>query len=121
MGFVQNVMKSLPSSDSLPSLQDLSSEKGRMAPLRLSFFKRRIRLKGNSKISVPLGVVLLFPLIVIILIIVLVVQHNSSPGNFMMPAGAPPAIRYTWDSGPEDINIADLFPGKSAKSTTKFS
>ena len=94
MDFVRNLRKSLPSSDSLPSMQDVTNEKSRMAPtFRLSFFKRRIRLKGNSKISVPLGVVLLFPLLVIILITFLVVQHNSSPGNFMMPAGAPPAIR----------------------------
>ena len=95
MDFVRNLRKSLPSSDSLPTMQDFTNEKGRIAPkFRLSFFKRRIRLNGNSKISVPLGVVLLFPLIVIVLIILLVVQHNSSPGNFMMPAGAPPAIRY---------------------------
>ncbi len=99
MEFVRKLRKSLPSSESLPSLQDINNEKGRIAPtFRLSFFKRRIRLKGNSKISVPLGVVLLFPLIVIILITWLVVQHNSSPVNFMMPAGAPPAIRYA--SGP---------------------
>lgn len=82
------------SSDKLPSTQDNNNEKGRIASkFRLSFFQRRIRLNGNSKISVPLGVVLLFPLIVIVLIIILIVQHNSSPGNFMMPAGAPPIIR----------------------------
>ena len=92
MGIVRNIMKQIPSSPNLPSLQDLTNEKERFIP-RLSFFKRRIRLRGNSKISVPLGVVLLFPLIVIILIIVLVVQHNSAPGSLMMPAGAPPAIR----------------------------
>lgn len=95
MEFARRLRKSLPSSDSLPSLQDINNEKGRIVPtFKLSFFKRRIRLKGNSKISVPLGVVLLFPLIVIILITGLVVQHNSSPGNFMMPAGAPPSIRH---------------------------
>ncbi len=92
MGFVGNLMKRIPSSPKLPSLNDLTNEKERFIP-KLSFFKRRIRLKGNSKISVPLGAVLLFPLIVIILIIALVVQHNSSPGSLMMPAGAPPAIR----------------------------
>lgn len=92
MGFVQNLVKRIPSTPSLPSLADLTNEKERIIP-RLSFVKRRIRLKGNSKISVPLGAVLLFPIIVIILIIVLIVRHESSPGSLMMPAGAPPAIR----------------------------
>lgn len=108
MDFVRNLRKSLLSSDSLPSTQDADNEKGRIAPkFRLSFFKRRIRLNGNSKISVPLGVVLLFPLIVIILIILLVVQHNSSPGNFMMPAGAPPAIRYVMELLPKAVQQTD--------------
>lgn len=92
MGFVQNLVKRIPSTPKLPSLADLSNEKERIIP-RLSFVKRRIRLKGNSKISVPLGAVLLFPCIVIILIIVLIVRHESTPGSLMMPAGAPPAIR----------------------------
>ena len=92
MGFGGNLIKRLPSTPSLPSLVDLTDEKDRFIP-RLSFFKRRIRLKGNSKISIPLGAVLLFPCIVIILIIVLIVRHPSSPGGLMMPAGAPPSIR----------------------------
>lgn len=92
MGFVRSLIKRIPSTPALPSLEDLSNEKDRFVP-RLSFFKRRIRLKGNSKISVPLGAVLLFPCIVIILIVVLIVRHPSSPGGLMMPAGAPPAIR----------------------------
>ena len=53
-----------------------------------------MRLKGNSSISVPLGVVILFPCIVVVLILVLFVRHPSSPGRILMPAGAPPAIRY---------------------------
>ena len=92
MGFIQSLTKKLHSNISLPSFSDLANEKDRIIP-RLSFFKRRIRLKGNSKISVPLGAVLLFPCVVIILIIVLIVRHPSSPGSLMMPAGAPPAIR----------------------------
>lgn len=98
MGLVRNLIEQMPSSPNIPSLQDLTSEKERYAP-GLSFFKRRIRLKGNSKISVPLGIVLLFPLIVVILIIVLVARHNATPGSLMMPAGAPPAIRYTSNLG----------------------
>lgn len=92
MGLVQNIWKRMPSSPNLPSLKDLSGETERLSP-RLAFFRRRIRLKGNSKISIPLGAVLLFPCIVIILILVLVVQHPSSTGGILIPAGAPPSIR----------------------------
>lgn len=60
---------------------------------RLAFFRRPLRLKGNSTISIPLGVVILFPLIVVILILILFVRHPNSPGRILMPAGAPPAIR----------------------------
>lgn len=96
MGIVQNIQqhvtKRLPSSPSLPTLDDLSRKADRLSP-RLAFFRRRIRLKGNSSISIPLGIVLLFPCIVIILILVLFVRHPSSPGRILMPAGAPPSIR----------------------------
>ncbi|MCJ1298685.1 alpha-1,2-mannosyltransferase (Kre5) [Hypocenomyce scalaris] len=92
MGLVQSFLKRMPSSPNLPSLKDLSGEKERISP-RLAFFRRRIRLKGNSKISIPLGAVLLFPCIVIILILVLVVRHPSSTGGILLPAGAPPSIR----------------------------
>lgn len=92
MGLVQKLAKRIPSSQGLPTLEDISQQKERILP-RLAFFRRRIRLKGNSKISIPLGAVLLFPLIVIILILVLIVRHPSSPGRILMPAGAPPLIR----------------------------
>ncbi|KAM4062664.1 glycolipid 2-alpha-mannosyltransferase [Hirsutella rhossiliensis] len=60
---------------------------------RLAFFRRPLRLRGNSTVSVPLGVVIVFPLLVVILILVLFVRHPSSPSRILMPAGAPPAIR----------------------------
>ncbi|KAI0148406.1 nucleotide-diphospho-sugar transferase [Xylariaceae sp. FL1272] len=60
---------------------------------RLAFLRRPLRLRGNSSISVPLGVVVLFPCIVLILILVLFVRHPSSPGRILIPAGSPPAIR----------------------------
>jgi mannosyltransferase len=60
---------------------------------RFAFFRRPMRLKGNSSISVPLGVILLFPVTVIVLILVLFLRHPNSPGRMLMPAGAPPAIR----------------------------
>ncbi|GAB1321025.1 O-glycoside alpha-1,2-mannosyltransferase 4 [Madurella fahalii] len=75
----------------------LSDEKGkarsRTLGSRLAYLRRPMRLKGNSTISVPLGVVVLFPCIVVILILVLFVRHPSSTGRILMPAGAPPAIR----------------------------
>ena len=93
MGLVQNLVKRIPSSPGLPSLDDLSRRADKLSP-RLAFFRRRIRLKGNSSISIPLGLVLLFPCIVIILILILFVRHPQSPGVILMPAGAPPSIRY---------------------------
>lgn len=76
----------------------LTDEKGKLRPRRtlasrFAYLRRPLRLKGNSTISVPLGVVLLFPLIVVILILVLFVRHPSSSGRILMPAGAPPTIR----------------------------
>ncbi|KAL7895934.1 glycosyltransferase family 15 protein [Trichoderma sp. SZMC 28014] len=60
---------------------------------RLAFFQRPLRLRGNSAVSIPLGVVLVFPVLVVVLILVLFVRHPSSPGRILMPAGSPPAIR----------------------------
>ena len=83
-----------------PPQLPLSDEKGGKKPRssrlasRLAFFRRPLRLKGSSSISVPLGVVIIFPCIVVVLILVLFVRHPSSPGRILMPAGAPPAIRY---------------------------
>lgn len=91
MGLVQKIIKRIPSTPN-PSLDDLSSHKDHAIP-KLAFFRRRIRLKGNSKISIPLGVVLLFPCIVVILILILIIVHPASPGTIFIPAGAPPAIR----------------------------
>ena len=61
---------------------------------RLAFFRKPMRIRGNSSVSVPLGVVILFPCIVILLMIVLFVRHPNSPGIILRPAGSPPAIRY---------------------------
>ncbi|KAI9820953.1 MAG: alpha-1,2-mannosyltransferase (Kre5) [Thelocarpon impressellum] len=96
MGLVRDLVKRIPSSPNLPSLDDLSRQKDRISP-RLAFFRRRIRIKGNSSISIPLGVVLLFPCIVLVLILILIVRHPSSPVRIMMPPGGPPAIRVISD------------------------
>ena len=92
MSSMQSLVKRIPSSPNLPPLDDLKSEKTPALP-GLSFFRRRVRLKGNSSISVPVGFVLLFPCIVVLLILIIVVQHPSSPGRILMPAGSPPSIR----------------------------
>ncbi|KAJ5101796.1 hypothetical protein NUU61_004018 [Penicillium alfredii] len=90
MGFVQRITKRLPSAPSLPL--DDPHEKSHKLP-KFAFFRRRIRLKGNSSISIPLGFVLLFPCLVILLILLLFVRHPSSPGGILIPAGTPPSIR----------------------------
>ncbi|GAB7347249.1 hypothetical protein MBLNU459_g3345t2 [Dothideomycetes sp. NU459] len=92
MDILQSVRKRIPTTQNLPTLDDFSKRAEKISP-RLAFFRRRIRLKDNSRISIPLGFVLLFPVIVLILILVLVVRHPSNPGRILMPAGAPPAIR----------------------------
>jgi hypothetical protein len=121
MNLIQNLTRRLPSSQELekiPVVGTISKQTERLAP-RFAFFRRRIRLRRNSKIAVPLGVVLLFPLIVIILILIIFVRHPSGPGNFMVPAGAPPQIKYaicTLDC----LNLADLMLEKSAKNMTRY-
>ncbi|GFF40926.1 O-glycoside alpha-1,2-mannosyltransferase homolog 4 [Aspergillus udagawae] len=91
MSFIQRIVKRLPSTPNLP-FDDSSREKARNFS-RFAFLKRRIRLKGNSSISIPLGFVLLFPCLVIILILLLFVRHPASPGGILIPAGTPPSIR----------------------------
>ncbi|EGO57303.1 glycosyltransferase family 15 protein [Neurospora crassa] len=77
----------------LPLGQGEKDKPRRTLAQRLQYLRRPLRLRGNSSISVPLGVVILFPCIVVILILVLFVRHPSSPGRILMPAGAPPGIR----------------------------
>ena len=91
MGFARGLWSYLPGSPNTSS-KDEWNEKSRALP-DLSILRRRIRLKGNSSISIPLGFVLLFPTIVVLLILILVVKHPSSPGRILVPAGSPPSIR----------------------------
>lgn len=78
----------------LPTLDEKRTSKNKGLASRLAFFRRPLRLRGNSSVSVPLGVVIIFPVLVVVLILVLFVRHPSSPGRILVPAGAPPAIRY---------------------------
>lgn len=96
MDLIRRAGKALSGPSPLPTadekLDKAKAPKGRVWS-RLAFFRRPLRLRGNSSISIPLGVVILFPLIVVILILILFVRHPDSPGRILMPAGAPPAIR----------------------------
>jgi hypothetical protein len=96
MDVVRRVWKRIPSTPALP-LKDTptTGTKKKSLTSRLAFFRRPLRLRKNSNLSMPLGIVLLFPCIVVILILVLFVRHPQSPAaRMIMPAGTPPAIRY---------------------------
>ena len=77
----------------MPKLEEISKSAEKISPKSVSFLKRRIRLRGNSNISIPLGVVLLFPCIVLIVILVIFVRHSDSPSAPFISTGAPPTIR----------------------------
>lgn len=94
MDLLSSVKKRFPTRESIPKYDEISKSAEKIAPRSMSFLKRRIRLRGNSRISIPLGIVLLFPCIALVIILVLVVKHSDSPGTLIMPAGAPPAVRY---------------------------
>lgn len=89
MGLVTQLYQRL-SRKKMPSIENLSKMQ---PPPRLAFLQRRIRLKGNSSISVPLGIVLLFPVTVVLLIFVLFIRHPDSPTRILIPSGSPPSIR----------------------------
>lgn len=93
MEVVRRAMKRLPTATDLPTMKEAGNKNKTSS--RWAFFGRPLRLKGNSAVSVPLGVVLLFPFTVVICILVLFVRHPSSPGRgLLMSAGGPPTIRY---------------------------
>lgn len=87
MGFVDLLSARIQKS-TIPTLDEAQRRATRFLP-RLPFFRRRIRLKT---ISVPLSVVIFFPLLVIILILILFLRHPKD-GTILMPAGSPPSIR----------------------------
>lgn len=118
MAFVQRLLKRLPSIPSEAATQDWKHEKPR-SQSKLSFFRRRIRLKGNSSISIPLGFLLLFPSLVVVLILILVIKHPNSPGRILVPAGTPPSIRYVLGYL-AILRVLTHRPGKSMKNMTVY-
>ncbi|KAI0862398.1 nucleotide-diphospho-sugar transferase [Xylaria cubensis] len=89
----RRVPSAIGSTSPLPTADEKRNGRRNQLHSRLAFLRRPLRLRGNSSISVPLGVVVLFPIIVLVLILVLFVRHPSSPGRILIPAGSPPAIR----------------------------
>lgn len=88
MGLVRQLVQRLPTKKKL----DEMTRTHRLPP-RLAFLRRRIRLKGTSSVTMPLGVVLTLPLTVVLIILFLLLRHPESPGRSFMPSGAPPTIR----------------------------
>ncbi len=84
----------MPSTDTMPTLKSLqqASLKDAAVP-SLTFLRKRIRIRGNSKFGVPLYLVLLFPCIVVVVLLLLFVRHPDSPAGRLIPSGAPPSIR----------------------------
>jgi mannosyltransferase len=86
-----------------PNAKDDSPEKTDDAPRRAakyaprkSFWNRRVRLTSDSSLSVPLGLVLLFPCLVIIVILTLFARSPDSNDLMNMPTGTPLSVRYVF-------------------------
>ena len=88
MGMVRQLYQRMPSRKKFDEI----SQYNRL-PVRLAFLRRRIRLKGSSTITMPLGVLLLFPLTLLMFATLVFLRHPDSPGRKLVPLGSPPAIR----------------------------
>lgn len=94
MDYLNSVRKRLPTSEKLPTLKSLQSTSLRdVSASQLAFLRQRIRLRGNSKVSIPLYLVLLFPCIVVVLILAIFVRHPVAPDGRSIPSGTPPTVR----------------------------
>ncbi|KAF2213016.1 glycosyltransferase family 15 protein [Cercospora zeae-maydis SCOH1-5] len=123
MDIVKGLQKRIPTTENLPTLKTLQNTSlkdvtEKISP-RVSFLKRRIRLRGNSKISVPLYLVLLFPAIVVIAILTLFVRHPDSPGARLIPSGSPPSIRKISEKYDKVFVTGCLDPKITAKETPR--
>ena len=78
----------------LPTIKSIQSTSLKDATVsRLSFLRKRIRIRRDSKISIPLYLVLLLPTLLVVVILLLVVRHPTRPVGRLIPSGAPPSIR----------------------------
>ena len=116
MDYLKSVQKRLPSADTLPTLKSMQygSVSEKYTP-RMSFFRRRIRIRGNSKISVPLYLVLLLPCIVVVALLAVFVRHPDSPARSLIPSGAPPSIRKINDKHDKVFHTGCANPVEEAK------
>ncbi|GIZ37144.1 hypothetical protein CKM354_000060200 [Cercospora kikuchii] len=123
MDIVKGLQKRIPTAENLPTLKTLQNTSlkdvtEKISP-RVSFLKRRVRIRGNSKISVPLYIVLLFPAIVVIAILTLFVRHPDSPGARLIPSGSPPSIRKISEKYDKVFVTGCLDPKITAKETPR--
>lgn len=97
MDYLRSLQKNLPSVESLPSWKSVRhssmKEANEKVGSRMGFLRRRVRLRGYSKISVPLYMVLIFPLIILVTILVLILRHPDNAAAMLIPSSAPPAVR----------------------------
>ncbi|KAI9733168.1 MAG: alpha-1,2-mannosyltransferase (Kre5) [Claussenomyces sp. TS43310] len=92
MDVVRRALKRTASAPSIPVAEEKVKAKKTLSSM-LAFLRRPLRLRGNSRISVPLGVVLLLPCLIVVVILVLLVRRPDSPVGTTIPAGTAPAIR----------------------------
>lgn len=93
---------------------------------RWGFFAKTVRIGGEGGLSMPVGLVLLFPIFIIVMIIMMFTRQPNSRGMFLMPGGAAPAIRFVNTIFLEDFPAREevvliLGIGRLAKSTTRSS
>nr|POF18623.1 o-glycoside alpha-1,2-mannosyltransferase like 4 [Quercus suber] len=97
MDMLKSLQKRLPTAERLPTLKSLQytslKDASEKLPMRLGFLRRRIRLRGNSKVSMPLYLVLLFPIILVVAVLVILIRRADSQGGRLIPAGSPPSVR----------------------------
>lgn len=91
MDLFRRASKMVPPPPQLPTLDEKKSSRRKRLATRLAFLQRPLRLRGNSSVSVPLGVVIVFPVLVVIIILGLFLSHPGSPMWFGKEA--PPAFR----------------------------
>ncbi|KAH7380422.1 nucleotide-diphospho-sugar transferase [Phaeosphaeria sp. MPI-PUGE-AT-0046c] len=93
MALNQDVTRRMPTSkDSADEAKETPRRTAKMAP-RTGFLDRRVRLFGDSSLSMPLALVLLFPCLVVVVIFTLFARSPDSDELMNMPAGSPPFIR----------------------------
>ncbi|KAI5296026.1 alpha-1,2-mannosyltransferase (Kre5) [Ascosphaera atra] len=80
--------------DSPSSASDRAPTPSRFSLARIqALLKRRVRIRAASNCSVPLFVVIAFPLVISIIAVVLFLTHPRDTRGRLIPSGTPPPIR----------------------------